>query len=112
MNLGSNKGDRNDDSSPKITGLQSSLLMIIVDNLEKDVSQSKGNTLTRKLRKDYVKSSSSLFSCSIHDIYTRVNCDQKKCLMLKPYITRVYPWIGAKRCYNKYFLNISNELHD
>ena len=40
MDLGSNKFDKNDDSSPKIVYLHNYLLMSIIDNPENDVSYS------------------------------------------------------------------------
>ena len=42
VNLGSNQGDKNDDSSTKITHLQNKLLMIIFDTPGNDISHSEG----------------------------------------------------------------------
>ena len=42
LNLGSNQGDKNDDSSTKITHLQNKLLMIIFDTPGNDISHSEG----------------------------------------------------------------------
>ena len=42
INLGINKGDKNYESSPKLTHLQNKLLMIIFDTPENDISHSEG----------------------------------------------------------------------
>ena len=65
------------------------------------------------MRTTYVKSSSSVFSCSICDNYNRVHRDQNKCPIFKSYNHGVDSWIGDKRCYNSDFNeNIVNELHE
>ena len=49
VNLGSKKCDKNNDSSSKITCLNNSLLLIIVDNPGKYLSHSEGKAVTSKL---------------------------------------------------------------
>ena len=50
VNLGSKKGKNNYKSSPKLTCLQNSLLMSIVDTPEKDLSNFEGKYYMRKVR--------------------------------------------------------------
>ena len=50
VNLGSKKGKNNYNSSPKLTCLQNSLLMSIVDTPEKDLSNFEGKYYMRKVR--------------------------------------------------------------
>ena len=57
VHLGSNKGNRNNDSTPKVTDLQNHLLMSIFDTTEKDVSHGEGGKLTRKVCTSSVKPS-------------------------------------------------------
>ena len=56
VNLGSKKGDRNDDYYSKITDLKNYLLMIIVGTTEKDIYQAQENTLIYKVHTSSVKS--------------------------------------------------------
>ena len=60
-NLGSMKGDKNDDSSTKLTCLQNSLLISIVGNPEKYLSYSEGKVVISKFCTYLVNSSSTLF---------------------------------------------------
>ena len=61
VDLGNNKGGSNNESSSKLTDIQNSLLMRIVDTPEKDVSHSEANIITRKLRTYSDNASSILF---------------------------------------------------
>ena len=81
-----NKENKNNKSSLQLTCLQNSLLIIIVDTPEKDISNVDRKYDMRKVRKSSLNSSSTLFSCPISSIYSRVNCAQKQRLMLKLYI--------------------------
>ena len=49
LNLGSKKGDRNDDYYPKINDLKNYLWMIIFDTNEKDIYQAQENSLIYKV---------------------------------------------------------------
>ena len=51
----------------------------------------------RKLRTSSVKSSSTLFSCSIHAMYNKFNCSQKQRLVLKSYLPGINTSIFPKR---------------
>ena len=86
VNLISKKHDDNDNSYPQIFCLQHSLLMRIVHTHEKDLSNAEGEVVTRKVRISLVKSCSTLFSCSVREMYNIVYHDQRKRLMLKSYI--------------------------
>ena len=68
------------------------------DTPEQDLSNFEGIEMTRKVRTYSVNSSSTLFSCSVCSIYNRVNLDQRKGLMIKPYIHGIGLLIGPKRC--------------
>ena len=62
VSLGSKKGGRGGDKSfPELTHLQTSLLMIIVDTPERDLSNVDGKFDIRKVCTSSVKSSSTLF---------------------------------------------------
>ena len=50
MNLGIEKGDKNNDSSPKRTNLQNKLIMSIVDKHEKDLYHGEGKLVTIKVQ--------------------------------------------------------------
>ena len=77
VNLGSKKGENNKKSSTQITRLYNSLRMSIVDNPEKDLSSVDRKSDTRKVSTSSVNSSSTLFYCSIHAMYNRVNLSKK-----------------------------------
>ena len=62
--------------------------MSIVDIPEKDLSNVDRKSDTRKVRTSSVKSSSTLFSCSIHAMYNRVHCDQKQ----TSHVEVIYSW--------------------
>ena len=71
VNLVSKKGDNNDNSYPQLSRLHNSLLMIIVEYNEIDLSHGEWTTDTMKLHTYYVKLSSILFSCSICEMYSQ-----------------------------------------
>ena len=77
VNLVSKKGEINDNSSPQLTCIHNSLLMIIVDTPDCFKSNIDRKSDMRKVRKSSVNSSSTLFSRSIHSMYNRFNSDRK-----------------------------------
>ena len=85
--------------------------MIIVDTPEKDLSNVDGKYDTRNVYTSSVKSSSTIFSCSLRAMYNRSNIYQKQCLMLKSYIPEINPLIGPKRHYEIFsYGNLFNGL--
>ena len=77
VNLRIKKGENNDNSSNQLTRIQNYLLISTDDTPEKDLSNVNGKFDMKKVRTSSVKSSSTLFSCSICAIDNRVNCAQK-----------------------------------
>ena len=77
VNLGNNKGDKNNDSSLKLTHLHNTLLINIVNTPEKYLSCREIKSAASKVRPSSLNSSSALFSCSIRVIYNIVHCAQK-----------------------------------
>ena len=61
VNLGGNKVDNNDKSYPQIPHLHNSLLIIIVDNPENNLSNVERKSDARKVRTSLVKSSSTIY---------------------------------------------------
>ena len=55
LNLGSNKGDKNYDSSTKMTHLKNSLWMSLFETSENDLSHGEGTPVSRKVRTSLVK---------------------------------------------------------
>ena len=107
FNLSSKKRKNKYNSSPQLTYLQNSLIMSIVDTPKKDLSNVDDESYIRKVHTYSVKSSSKIFSFSIHAMYNRVNCYQNKCLVLKSYIPGINSLIGTKRPYAFYFWKYS-----
>ena len=89
VNLGSKKGKNNNISYCQIDCLNISLLMSIVHTSEEDLSNVDRKSDMRKVRTSSVKLSSPLFYFSMREMYNRVNCYQKQCLMLKSYISGI-----------------------
>ena len=112
VNLGRNKGDKNDNSSPQIYRLHNSLLISIVGNPEKYLSNVVGKADTSKVRTSSVKSYSTLFSWSACEMYNRVHHDKKQRLVLRLYIPGIDSWIDPKRYYIYFSEMIVNELHE
>ena len=77
VNLVSNKCYDNNNSTRQLNHLQNSLLMSIVDTPEKDVSKFDRIPDKRKVRTSSIKSSSTLFSCSIRAMYNIFHRDIK-----------------------------------
>ena len=77
VNLGSNTGKKNDNSSTQLTYIQNSLLMSIFDTPENILSNADRKSDMKKLPTYSVDSSSKLFSYSIRTMYNRFNFDQK-----------------------------------
>ena len=69
VNLGSKNRKYNDNTSTQLTRLHHSLLLIIVNTPENDLSNVDGKYNMRKLCTYSVKSSSTLFFYSIHCMY-------------------------------------------
>ena len=63
--------------------------MSIVDTPEKDVSKVDRKLDKRKIRTSSIKSSSTIFYCSIRAIYNRVHSAQNQCLVFKSYIPAI-----------------------
>ena len=84
-----NKENKNNKSSLQLTCLQNSLLIIIVDTPEKDISNVDRKSDMIKVHTSSVKSSLSLFSCTIRAMYSIFNRAQKQSLMLKSYLPGV-----------------------
>ena len=74
VNLGSNKYEDNNNSTLQLNHLQNSLLISIVDTPEKDVSKVDRKLDKRKIRTSSIKSSSTLFHCSIRAMYNKFHC--------------------------------------
>ena len=77
VNFGSKKGENNENSSRQLIHIHNSLLMIIFDIPTKYLSNVNRKSDMRKVRTYSVKLSSTLFSCSIYEIYNKVNCAKK-----------------------------------
>ena len=73
VNLGSTKGENNNKPSFQLIRPNNLLVMIIVKTPKKDLPNDYRKYDVRKERTYSVKSSSILFSCSIREIYNRVN---------------------------------------
>ena len=114
VNLGSNKFENNNNNSSwQLTCLHNSSLMIIVNTPENGLSNVDQKYYMIKVRTSSVKSSSTLFSCSICIIYNRGNSAEKQRLVLKSYITGISSLIYPKRhSYNIFFEKLVNELDE
>ena len=77
VNLGSDKGEKNDNFSTQLTHIHNSLLMSISNSPKNYLSNVDRKSDMRKVRTYEVKSLSTLFSCSIRAMYNMVNRDQK-----------------------------------
>ena len=78
VSLGSNKCENNNNSIFLISHLYNVLLMSIVATHEKDESNVDRKSDMRKVCTSSVKSSSTLFYCSLSEMYNRVNHYLKK----------------------------------
>ena len=85
--------------------------MSIVNTPKKYLSNVYGKYYMRKVRTSSVRSSSTLFSCSIHAMYNRFNSAKNLCLKLKSYNIDINSLICIKRHYDNIFYEIVNELH-
>ena len=104
VNLGSNKCENNKNSSPQVTHIHNSLLIIIFDDTENYLSNIDERYDMRKVCTSSVNSSSKFFSFSICAMYNGVNRDKKQRLVLKSYITGIKSLIVPKRYYDNLFL--------
>ena len=77
--------------------------MNIIDTPEKDVSNFDRKLDKRKVRTSSIKSLSTLFSCSIRAMYTRVHSAQNKRLVLKSFNTEINTSIFLKKHYENIF---------
>ena len=73
VNLGSKKCKNNSTRTCLLTHLHHSLLMIIIDIPENDLSNAGRKYDMGKVRTSWVNSSLTLFLCSVRAIYNRVN---------------------------------------
>ena len=83
VNLINKKCENNNNSTGHLNHIQKSFLISIVDTPEKDVSNVDRKLDKRKIRTSLINSSSTLFSCSIREMYNIVHSDQNQGLMLK-----------------------------
>ena len=112
FNLSNNTCENNNNSTGHINHIQNTLLMIIVDIPKKYVSNFDRKLDHRKVRTSPIKSSSTLFSCSIRAMYNGVHRAQNKRLMLKSFIYAINTSIFPKKQYENIFPEeILNELH-
>ena len=86
FNLGSKKCKNSNNYTCQLSRLHNLLLMSIFGTSEKNLSNVDRNSDLRKVRTSSVKSSSKLFSFSIHEIYNRFDHSQKQFTLLKSYI--------------------------
>ena len=103
VNLVSKRGKNNDNYTYQLRRLHNSLLISIVDTHEKDLPNVDNKSNMRKLCTSSVKSSLTLFSCSIREMYNRVNRSQKQSLMLKSYLPGINTFIFPNRYYDNIF---------
>ena len=78
VNLGSKKYENNNNSTCQLKHPQNMLLMSIVYTPESYVSNFNRKLDKRKVSTSSIKSSSTLFSCSIRAMYNRVNRAKNK----------------------------------
>ena len=76
VNLIYNKCKNKNNSTGHLNHIQKLLLMSIVDTPENDVSNVDRKFYRRKVRTSLIKSPSTLFSCSICEMYNRFHCTQ------------------------------------
>ena len=96
VDLGNKKCKNNNSSTCQLSIQQHSLLMSIVETLEKNLRNFDQKSDIRKVCTYPVKSSSTLFFCSIREIYYRVNRATKKHLMLNYFLPRINTLIFSK----------------
>ena len=104
VNLINKKCKNNNKSTGHLNQIQISLLMSIFDTPEKYVSNVDRQSYKRKMHTLLIKSSSTLFSCSIRAIYNRVHRAQNQCLMLKSFIPAINKSIFPKNIMKISFL--------
>ena len=73
FSFGSNKGENKDYYSPQLTRPQNKLLMRIFDTTKKYLYTIEGKSDMLKVHTSSVKSSSTLFYCSIRTTYKKMN---------------------------------------
>ena len=78
VNLGSNKGKKNNNSSLQLTRLKTSLITSIVDIHENNLSNVDRKYDMRKVRTYSVNQSLTLFSCLMRAMYNIFNYAKKK----------------------------------
>ena len=83
VNLINKKCKKHNNSTGHFNNIQRFLLMSIVDTPENDVSNVDRRLDKKKKRTSSIKSSSTLFPCSIRAMYNRFHCAQNKHLTLK-----------------------------
>ena len=83
FNLGSQKCEKNNNSTYQLNHIHNLLLTSIIATPEKDVSNFDRKLDKRKVSTSSINSSSTLFSCSIRAMYNRVYLAQNKYLTFK-----------------------------
>ena len=89
VNLSNKKWEKNNNSTDHLNHIQKLLLISIVDTPGMDVSNGDRTFDKGKIRTSLIKSSSTLFSCSLHAMYNRFHCDKNQRLMLKSFIPAI-----------------------
>ena len=83
VNLSNKKCKNNNKSTGNLSHIHKSFLIIMVETPEKGVSNFDRKGDKRKIRTSLINSSSTLFSCSIREIYNIFHLAQNERLMLK-----------------------------
>ena len=83
VNLSNKKCENNNNSTGHLNHIQKLFLISIVDTPEKDVSNVDRKLDKRKIRTSLIKSSSTLFSFSIREVYNIFHRAQNQRLMSK-----------------------------
>ena len=105
-NLGSKKCENNNNSTYQLRQLKNSLLISIVDTTENYLPNVDSKIRHGKSTYIFIKSSSTLFSCSIFAMYNRVNRAKKQRLVLNLYL----PWINTSIFPQRHYENIFSEI--
>ena len=104
VNLSNKKCRNSNNATGHINHIHKLLLKSIVNTPEKDVSNVDRKVDKRKIHTSLIKSSSTLFSCSIRTMYNRVHRVPNKCLMLKSFIPSINTSFFPKKYYEISFL--------
>ena len=99
VSLGNNKCENNNNSICRLNHIQKSLSMSILDTSKKDVSNFDRKLYKRKVCTYSIKSSSTLFYCSIRAMYNIVHHAQNKRPVLNSYTPEINTSIFPKKIY-------------